>query len=223
MTRSFFAQSVCLFTLAAVVSAAQSGPLSPVVPQAAQQAPDTEKLTIKILKGADAVNITDKNAAITPVVQVLDANGRPVAGAVVDFTSPDDGPSVLFINGGRSYSTVTELDGTASLLGDRPMGEGSFQIQIGAKYGRQVATASVTQTNYRSAADAERAGASIPHYDQAPKAATRGLSRGAIAGILVGVAAAAAAGIVLGLHHSGSSSSSTATIGVGNPTTGAPH
>lgn len=185
-------------------------------------------LTIKVVSGQNGVNILKRRTAVAPTIQVLNQNNLPVGGAVVSFSSPDDGAGLKFSNGDRSTTAVTEMDGKATPAGFIPVEAGKFQITITATYGDTLrATATIDQTNYATVADASRAGANIPSQSadtDNQMAATRGgrLSKGAIIGIVVAVAGAAAAGILLGLRHGGSSST-TATIGVGSPTAGAPH
>src|SRR5215470_15695980 len=53
-------------------------------------------LTIKILEGEDGVNIIQKKSAVKPVVQVVDKNNLPVAGATVVFALPSSGASATF-------------------------------------------------------------------------------------------------------------------------------
>ncbi len=189
-----------------------------------------EKLTIKIVAGEDSVNIVKRRSAVTPVVEVLNQNNLPVAGAMVNFSSPDDGASVKFSNGNRSESAVTEMDGKASPSAVIPTEPGKFQIAVTATYGDGLrASATIDQTNYETAADAARGGSAAPGQPvkaaALPVASQKGggrLSNGAIAGIIVAIAGGAALGIALGLKHGGSSTSSS-TIGVGTPTVGAPH
>jgi len=186
-----------------------------------------ETISIRIVAGQNGVNILKRQSAVIPVVEVRDRNDRPVAGALVNFMSPDDGASVMFLTGKRTFSAVTELDGRASASAALPVGSGSFQITVMAKYGEHaVATTSVSQTNYATASEAENANVVVPAQvastTKPPKSGGGRLSGAAITGIVVAIAGGAALGIVLGLRHGKSSSSST-TIGVGTPTAGAPH
>jgi hypothetical protein len=193
------------------------------------QTPDTKLhpwdsgLHIEILKGDRGVNIIKKDTAVTPVVEVKDRNNLPVAGVLVLFTSPGEGPSVTFINGERSFSVITEANGQAAAPGLKPVNTGSFDLQVTATYKAEAAaTATITMANYLTASQAAKAGHSVSG------AGTAGLSHTTIA-ILVGVAAAAAIGIGVGLGGHGSSSSAstgstTATIGAGTGgTVGVPH
>jgi hypothetical protein len=177
-------------------------------------------LHIEILKGDRGVNIIKKKTAVTPVVEVKDRNNLPVAGVLVLFSSPSDGPSVTFLNGERSFSAMTDANGQAAATGVKPLNTGSFQLHVSASYQSETATATIEMTNFLTAADASSGGS--------PGAASAGagLSHTAIL-VIVGVAAAAAVGVGVGLSGHGSSSpstSTTATIGAGSGgTVGAPH
>ena len=115
-------------------------------------------LHIEILKGDRGVNIIKKKTAVTPVVEVKDRNNLPVAGIVVLFTSPSDGPSVNFLNGERTFSAVTDANGQASATALQPVNSGSFQIQVSANDKAEVATATISMTNYLTVADSVSAG-----------------------------------------------------------------
>ncbi len=184
-------------------------------------------LIVKVVSGQNGVNIVNRRTAVTPVVQVLNQDNVPVAGALVDFASPDDGAGLKFSNGDRSTSAVTEMDGKASPAGILPVDSGKFQIAVTATYGDALpAVVIIDQTNYETAADASKAGATVPILQanassQMTPAKRDRLSNGAITGIVLAIAGGAALGILLGLKHWGKSSS-TATIGIGSPTVGAP-
>jgi hypothetical protein len=186
-----------------------------------EQATLESGLHIQIVEGDRGVNIIKRKTAVAPVVEVRDRNNLPVAGAVVTFIAPNDGPSVVFLNGSRSISVVAEADGRATTVGLKPVNEGAFQISVSATADSQTAIATIPMTNVLTAAAA--AGVAGGGTVATAGVASGGLSAGMI-GLIVGVAAAAAVGIGVGLmHHGSSSSSSTTTIGVGTGTVGAPH
>jgi hypothetical protein len=200
----------------------------PVAPQAVPDSnpkvnPWESGLHIEILKGDRGVNIIKKNTAVTPVVDVKDRNNLPVAGIVVFFSSPSDGPSVTFLNGERSFSAVTDANGQASATGLKPVNTGSFQIHVSVTdKAALVATAVIVMTNYLTASDAAHGGGT-----GANSAHGAGLSHLTI-GLIVGAAAAAGVGIALGLagHGGGASTSSTTTVSIGvgtGGTVGPPH
>jgi hypothetical protein len=188
----------------------------------AEQATAESGLHIQIIEGDRGINIIKRKTAVAPVVEVRDRNNLPVAGAVVTFTAPNDGPSIIFLNGSRSISVVAEANGRATTVGMKPVNEGKLQIGVSATADSQTATATISMTNVMTAAAAAgvAGGGTVA---SASAVSGGGLSAGMI-GLIVGVAAAAAVGIGVGLtHHGSSSSSTTATIGVGTGTVGAPH
>jgi len=215
----------------------------------AQDAAADMGLHIEILKGDRGINVIKKKTAVTPVVEVHDRNRLPVAGVAVTFTAPSDGPSVVFMNGSRSITVMTDANGQASARVTKPVNEGSFQITVSATFQTLVTTATISMTNYLkpptgttvTASEGESAPAvtaapeppaEAPAGTAAPAPASTGAKAagmsGKMIGILVGVGAAAAVGIAVGLSSHGSSSTAatttTATIGVGSGgTVGAPH
>lgn len=207
---------------------AGQAPASDLRPQVTAATVDQVTLTLKVVSGANGVNIVKRKTAVAPLIEVRDRNNGPIAGAIVNFSSPNLGPSVTFINGRRDFSAITETNGRASAPVTLPIAVGVFQITVTATYDGSTATATIQQTNYATIADAERAGIDVPARSAAGSPSDNrlskggGLSTGALLGIVAGIAGAAAIGIVLGTRHSGGSSSST-TIGVGTPTVGAPH
>jgi hypothetical protein len=176
-------------------------------------------LHIEILKGDGGVNMIKDKMAVKPVVEVRDRNNLPVVGIPVTFTAPNDGPSVIFLNGSRSMTVVTDTSGQATVVGMTPVNEGVFQIGVSASYQTQTAITEILLTNVLMAA------ASRPR--PAPTARSPKMM-----GALIGVAAAAAVGIGVGLSHHSSSPASTpassapsATIGLGSggAAAGPPH
>ncbi len=184
-------------------------------------------LHIEILSGDRGINIIKKKTAVKPVVEVRDRNNLPVAGALVTFSSPGDGPSVVFANGSRSITVTTDAAGRATTLGMKPVEPGKFQVNVSASFHSQTATASLSMSNVlnvAAAATAAAAGGTV-----ATGTGGAGLSTGVIVAI-VAVAAGAAVGIGVGLGHHGSSSTAvtttpTVTIGLGSGggTVGGPH
>jgi hypothetical protein len=192
-----------------------------VAPGTIQDPGPASALHIVVVSGEDGINIVKKKTAVQPVVEVRDRNNQPVAGAVVTFTLPNQGPGAVFLNGSRSVTVVSDATGRAAVVGMKPVGTGTFKISVSASSQDQVATAAISQVNVMTAA--ATAGGTAAGGGAAAGA---GLSAGMI-GIIVGVAAAAAIGIGVGLaHHGGNSAPATptATIGVGTGgTVGAPH
>jgi hypothetical protein len=177
-------------------------------------------LQIVVIDGQDGINILKKKRAVQPVVEVRDGRNTPISGASVTFSSPTNGPSLLFSNGLRSISVLTDATGRATVDDLKPLSLGQFQITVESSFRSLSATATISLTNVLRAA---------PNPDASTRAAKGSGMSGKTIAILVGVAVAAAAGIGVGLAGHGSSSSSsststTATIGTGSGgSVGAPH
>jgi hypothetical protein len=183
-------------------------------------------LHIEILSGDRGINIIKKKTAVKPVVEVRDRNNLPVAGAAVIFSSPSDGPSVVFLNGSRSITVITDSVGRATTTGLKPLNPGNFQIDVSASFHSQSAKTSIAMTNALTATAAAATAAGVGGT-VATGAGAGGLSTGVIVA-LVAVAAGAAVGIGVGLGHHGStattSTTTSVTIGVGTGgTVGSPH
>jgi hypothetical protein len=168
-------------------------------------------LTITILEGDNAIMDVRQRVNRETIVQVQDENHRPVAGALVAFLTPNEGPSATFVNGGHSITLTTDAQGRAVLRGMTPNKmAGKFQIRVTASQNGRTASAVITQTNVAPAG-----------------AASAGLSTKALVAIIVGSAAAAGAGIALGLHYSGGSSAAPAVVPItlqpGTAVVSAPH
>ena len=117
-------------------------------PAFAQAAAAPNRLFIQILDGEGALNDIRSRTAREPIVQVEDENHKPIAGALVLFSSPSSGPSTVFSNGLNTFKTTTLADGRATAEGARPNGvSGSFQIQVTASFGSLSSTAVINQTN----------------------------------------------------------------------------
>lgn len=207
----------CTFAYAQMPAPGTSFRLQPGVPM--QDASVDIGLHIVVLEGQNGINIVKKRAAVRPVVEVRDRTNMPVAGASVTFTAPNDDPSATFLNGSRSETLVTDQTAQATVASMKPEGTGTFKLTVTASFQGQTATATITQTNVMTAAEAARAGA---RGTPVAGSATSGLSNKTVIGIVAGVVVAAAVGIGVGLSG-GKSSSATSSVGVGTPTVGAPH
>jgi hypothetical protein len=107
-------------------------------------------LRISVLTGEGATNYIDNRQGTPPVVQVLDAEGEPVAGAQVRFSAPVTGPSVTFFGASHTATVVTDQEGRAQVAGILPNTyEGAFIIEATASHEGRSATASINQTNAR--------------------------------------------------------------------------
>jgi len=118
-----------------------------LAPSAAGQTPAPTKITIEIIEGEGAVNNIKQRTAREPIVQVTDENHKPVAGALVLFTSPEKGAGGLF-NGARTLSVTTNAQGRAVAQGFQPNKvKGKFQIKVHASSGDLVADAVISEIN----------------------------------------------------------------------------
>jgi hypothetical protein len=90
-------------------------------------------LHIQIIEGDGAVYAPGVRSQRPVTVEVTDETGRPVGGAAVTFTLPDDGPSGLFLNSLHTEVVVTDGRGHAPIrslqLNRAP---GRFQMRITA-------------------------------------------------------------------------------------------
>lgn len=183
------------------------------VPQIAQSAPDESptQLNIVIVEGEGAVNNLRQRVVREPIVRVEDQNHKPVAGAVVVFLLPGNGPSGTFANGSNLLTEVTGPDGQAAARGlTANKLSGPYKMQVTASKGNLSANAIISVTNGASTAGGA------------------GVSTKVI--VILAIAAAVAAGAAVALTRGGSSMSSTGTTGStatslspGTPTVGAPH
>ena len=112
------------------------------------QTPAPGQIFIAIVEGDEVVNNIRQRTAREPIVQVEDENHRPLAGAIVVFTTPNQGAGALFANGTRTLTVVTDQNGRAVASGLRPNHvSGRFQIDVKATSGTRTANASIAQTN----------------------------------------------------------------------------
>ncbi len=160
--------------------------------QAAPQDPAPSGFRINVVKSEPQNNLR-KGRATKAVVEVRDRNNKPVAGALVLFALPGNGPSGAFAGGGQSVTVTTNAAGQATATYTPNQLGGMFNLQATA----QVNGATVAST-------------SIPQANIVAAAAAGGLSGTAI-GIIAGVAAAAAVGIGVGLSGGGSSPTTPGT------------
>ena len=111
-------------------------------------------MRIVVVEGEDAVNIIQQKTAVAPVIEVRDRNNLPVAGVAVTFTVGGQGASF----GGLSTLTVTtNAAGQAAAVGLTPTAAGAIQINATALVQGQALTATITQTNVLTAAQAASA------------------------------------------------------------------
>ncbi len=144
-------------------------------------------------------------------MRVEDQNHKPVAGAVVVFLLPDNGPSGTFANGSNLLTEVTSADGQAAARGLTANNlSGPYKMQVTASMGNLSANATISVTNGASTLGGA------------------GVSTKVI--VILAIAGAVAAGAAVALTRGGSSMSSTGTtvstatsVSPGTPVVGAPH
>jgi len=116
---------------------------------AAPQAPVIMgSLKIQVLEGEGAVNNIQTRQGTPPVVEVLDANDRPVEGASVVFRMPPTGAGAVFPGGELSKSFTANAEGqviASGLLPNRTAGR--FRIHVTASSGNRLGETDIVQTN----------------------------------------------------------------------------
>ncbi len=146
----------------------------------AQQAAG-DPLRIVVLEGEGSINNVRELTMRSPVVRVVDAAGKPVAGAAVSFTTPAMGASAIFVDGGNQASVTTDDKGVARIQGMRPNNVvGNFEIRVTASANGNKATARISQTN---AAPVVKA--------------SGGSNKGVLIGVLLAVAGGVGAAVAL--------------------------
>src|ERR1700761_3755731 len=93
---------------------------SPASGQEATPTPHPSKLNINVVEGAGAVNNVRTKAAREFAVEVDDENDRPVAGAVVTFLAPNEGPGGSFAGDSQLLTVMADKDGRAVAGSFRP-------------------------------------------------------------------------------------------------------
>ncbi len=190
----------------------------PVGPRAVAQSPGQSQppgLHLVIVEGEGAINNIQQRTAREPIVEVLDRNNRPVAGATVSFLVPESGASGTFSTGSNLLEVITNAQGRAVAAGFQPNAvSGPFQMNVTASFQGQTATATISQTNALTTAGAASGGGGSAGAGGAAgttAGAAGGLSAGAIGAIIGGIAAAATVGAVAASGGGDKPSSSPAT------------
>jgi hypothetical protein len=105
-------------------------------------------IQIVVVDGEGAINNVGQRSPRNPIVQVQDANGKPVAGAAVVFSLPTEGASGEFGNGEKTLIVVTDERGEAVASGLRVNTiSGRLQIHVNASYRGRTARTNITQFN----------------------------------------------------------------------------
>jgi hypothetical protein len=151
--------------------------LQPMAPPVIAQTTPDAKLRIVVLGGEAGINNLHQRAGRDVIVRVEDEAQKPVAGAVVVFTLPSEGPSGTLPGGSKTLTVPADEEGKAVMRGMIPnQVAGKMEIRVSTSHRGQTARVVVTQFNMN-----------------VPKAAKSGGS-GKLIAVLVLVGAAAAGG-----------------------------
>jgi hypothetical protein len=130
--RQFLAGTVCLLIAAQTVLAGQSN----------------VGIRVQITQGNNAQNVLEQIPATPITIRVIDRSNRPVQGATVVFTTPEQGPSGDFANGLNTLRTITNENGIAVAPEYRPNEiPGPYRIRVQVDYLGETLTALIRQTN----------------------------------------------------------------------------
>ncbi len=166
------------------------------------------QLKVMVLEGEGAINLIKMRVTRTPVVQVVDENNKPVAGAMVMFTLPDTGAGAKFADGSKTQIAYTDSAGRAVAAGMKANAiVGNFKITVNASFKGMAASGTLSQTNVVAAAAAAGTGAAAGKTAGAAGAAT-GISKTLVI-VLVAVGGAAAAGAAAAAGKGGDSGGSS--------------
>lgn len=164
-----------------------------------------ESIAIRVLAGEGGINNINSNVAVEPVIEVVEASGKPLPKATVTLRAPASGPSVTFFGASRVATVTTDDQGRVRVSGMVPnTQQGAFQIEVEAEYNNMTASAVITQSN--AVAPGE------------PKPKRRGIGWRMIAAI----SAAATAGVIATALRGESEAASPTSIRIGTVSVGAP-
>src|SRR5689334_14919610 len=106
-----------------------------ILPSLLGSQPGPENLNLTVIEGEGGINNIRQPTTQTPTVRVDDEKQHPVAGAVVVFALPTDGPSGTFQNGARTLTVTTNAQGLASARGFKPNTvSGEMLIHVNASF-----------------------------------------------------------------------------------------
>ncbi len=110
--------------------------------------PPPSPLTIEVIAGQGAVNDVVSGEATAPRVMVLDEQGQPVSGIVVQFRTPAEGPSGIFSSWILTQTVRTDASGVAATTQYAPNDEvGDFAIQVTASGENRIGMTTIGQSN----------------------------------------------------------------------------
>jgi hypothetical protein len=120
-----------------------------------------QKLNLTIVEGEGAINNIRQRTTREVIVQVEDENRRPIAGAAVVFTLPNQGAGGTFLNGARTFTVTSDPQGRAVARFTPNNVEGKYDLRVNASNQGQTASLVVTQANMLGAAAAGGATAKV--------------------------------------------------------------
>ena len=123
------------------------------------QAASAVGLRIVVISGEDAVNIIQQKTAVNPIVEVRDRNDLPVSGVAITFNLGGGG-GASFAGGASTLTVTTNAAGQAVVTGLTPTATGAVTINATAVVNGQTIAATITQTNFATAAEAASAASS---------------------------------------------------------------
>jgi len=104
-------------------------------------------LRLQIVQGDRSENVIGRSSTVPISIRVTDRNSRPVTGATVILTAPNEGASGDF-DGQNSFRMMTNEDGLAVVRNYRPNRiEGRYPVLVQAEYLGELATGIMVQTN----------------------------------------------------------------------------
>ena len=105
-------------------------------------------LNIIVVEGGAAIHNVTQRTAREMIVEVDDRNHRPVAGVVVTFIAPSQGPGGSFSGGKNFLSLLTGSDGRVRTKAFEPNAiQGKFTLYVTASCPGHVGSKAITQTN----------------------------------------------------------------------------
>jgi hypothetical protein len=115
-------------------------------------------LKVVVIEGEGAKNGIRSKSATAPVVEVQDAESKPVPGAEVIFQLPAAGPGGVFNGWMRTQTARTGSDGRAAASGMTPNDqEGRFNIKVSASLGTKRGSAIIAQANVQNGGNGTQA------------------------------------------------------------------
>lgn len=165
-----------------------------------------KRFHVAVLEGEGAVNIIQRRTAVTPVVEVRDENGLPVAGVSVTFFIANL-DRATFAQRLPEFTAVTDSRGRVIANGFRALSRGEVQIQVRATFQGETALTTINQTNFMTMSDAASAGYTPSETSvgsssggSAPGSASGiGSAAGGVSTGMIAVVGAAAAGTIIGV------------------------